>query len=155
MSVTMADIETEWIILADYVEVINGKLYMTGGGWNNITLQQMPVEHGFGVAVAFAIPWASCNELHPIKIEILDPDAVVLLTVEGEVEVGRPPGLPTGSAQRVPLAFNGRTRIEKLGTYVIKTYVHGRLSKDARFNVLEGPGLALQRATQKEPNERS
>jgi hypothetical protein len=154
MSLASANIETEWIILADYAEVINGKVYMTGGGWNNLTLQQLPAEHAFGVAVAFSIPWEACNERHPIKILIVGPDGEQLANVEGEVEVGRPPGILVGSAQRVPLAFNARAEFAALGTFVIKTYVHDELSKEARFNVLEGrPGLANEWGQKKRAGE--
>jgi len=139
-------IHTEWILLADYAEVVNGKLYLMGGGWENLTINQpLPVVHQCAIAVAFSVPWNETNQRHEITIEVVDPDGKVLLKVEGNVEVGRPPGIPLGQAQRVPLAAQVGLRVEMLGPHQIRTRIHGQESKVVRFNVVAGPALAQQR----------
>jgi hypothetical protein len=138
--------ETEWILLADHAEIINNKLYLMGGGWETLTVNQpLPVTHPCAVAVAFSVPWNETNQRHDIEIEIADQDAKTLARVEGQIEVGRPPGIPLGHAQRVPMAVNLGLTIEQLGTHIVSTRVEGQFSKDIRFNVVEGPGLALER----------
>jgi hypothetical protein len=138
-------IHTEWIVLADFAEVVNGKLYLMGGGWENLTINQsLPIVHQCAIAVAFSIPWNETNHRHEIVIEVGDPDGNVLLSVEGNVEVGRPAGTPIGHAQRVPLAVNVGLQIQSLGTYVVTTKVHYQESRSVRFNVVGGPRISSQ-----------
>ena len=42
--------EIEWLILADEAELVNGKLYMMGGGWDRITAQVLPWQQHMAVA---------------------------------------------------------------------------------------------------------
>ena len=142
-------IHTEWIVLADYAEVVNGKLYLMGGGWENLTINQpLPVVHQCAIAVAFSVPWNETNQRHGITIEVVDPDGKNLLKVEGNIEVGRPPGIPLGQAQRVPLAANVGLKVDGFGPHVIRTRIHGQESGAVRFNVVEGPGLGQLRRGQ-------
>jgi len=146
MAEHQAAIHTEWIILCDHVEVINGKVYMMGGGWSFVTInQEPPVAHPCGIAVSFSVPWHETNQVHPISVEVLDPDGTSLVTVEADLEVGRPPGTQMGTAQRVPIAFNMALSLTKPGPYVARTRVHGQESLSERFSVVEGPGLQLAR----------
>lgn len=140
-------IHTEWIILCDHAEVVNGKVYLMGGGWSFVTInQEPPVVHPCGIAVSFSIPWNETNQTHPFAVEILDPDGASLVKVEADLEVGRPPGTPMGTAQRVPLAFNMALNLTKIGPYVARTKVHDQDSSAVRFTVAEGPGLLLSRS---------
>ena len=139
--------ETEWIILADHAEVINNKLYLMGGGWETLTVnQEMPFTHPLAVAVSFSVPWNETNQQHDIEVELADQDGNTRAKIEAQVEVGRPPGIPLGHAQRVPLALSLPLTFDKLGTYVVTSRVEGQVSRTSRFNVVEGPGLAMLRA---------
>jgi hypothetical protein len=143
MGSSEATIETEWILLADHAEVVNGKLYVMGGGWEYLTINQpLPVIHQCAIAVAFSVPWNETNQRHNVTIEIVDPEGNVPLHFEGDIEVGRPPGIPLGHAQRVPLAISVGLKIEQLGPHLVSTRIHGQESRSLRFNVVAGPGLA-------------
>ena len=37
-----------FLMLTDHSEVLNGKVYAMGGGWNMLHFPELPVEHGFG-----------------------------------------------------------------------------------------------------------
>lgn len=140
-------ISTEWILLADHADVANGKLYLNGGGWENLTVNQpLPISHPCGIAVAFSIPWNETNQKHPMAIALADEDGREFVTVEGELEVGRPPGIPLGQAQRIQMAVNLLIQIEKLGAYVVSTRLHGQPSSAITFRAIAGPGLAMQAA---------
>lgn len=99
------------MLLADSVQAVGGKLYILGGGWS-ITGPPTPC----GIAILIEVPWDQTNRKHPWKLELLDSDGEPVLVetpvgeqrlaFEGEVEVGRPPGLRPGTPIAVPLAIN-------------------------------------------------
>ena len=101
------------VLLADYAQVADGKLNIIGGGWNTTGPQPMP----FALAVLIEVPWDRANEQHHIRIELVDADghAVVVpqpdgqdgpLVIDGDFEIGRPPGSKRGAALNFPLAIN-------------------------------------------------
>ena len=137
--------EVEWIILADAAEAVNNKLYLIGGGWETLTIDsQFPVLYPCAIAVAFSVPWNETNQQHNIEIAIDDEGGAQLLKVEGQVEVGRPPGIPLGKAQRVQMAIRLTLPIQELGTYVIVVRIEGQESRRVAFNVVAGPNLVPQ-----------
>lgn len=137
--------DTEWILLADHAEVINGKLYLMGGGWEVLTVNALPTQHRCAVAVAFSVPWNETNQRHDIEIEIADEDGHPIATITGAIEVGRPPGIPLGSAQRVPMAVNLALQLENAGVYVVSTRIENQDSKRTSFRVIPGPALAVSK----------
>lgn len=113
-------IKAEWIILADYAEVVNGKLYLMGGGWDRLTVTSgFPMSRQCGVAVSFRVPWALTNQTHRFEIEIADDDGKTLVRADGHFEVGRPAGILPGQAQRFQFSMNGAVQFERPGGYVI------------------------------------
>jgi hypothetical protein len=138
-------VEVEWIILADAAEAVNNKLYLIGGGWETLTIDsQLPVLYPCAIAVAFSVPWNETNEQQNIEIAIDDEDEAQLLKVEGQVEVGRPPGIPLGKAQRVQMAIRLALPLQRLGTYVIVVRIEGQETRRVAFNVVAGPNLVAQ-----------
>ncbi|HYV16251.1 MAG TPA: hypothetical protein VE972_09525 [Conexibacter sp.] len=100
------------VMLADFAQVADGKLNVIGGGWSVTGPEPCP----FALAGLFEVPWQMTNRQHEFRFELIDADgnAVTVETPEGEhdvsfegaFEVGRPPGLRVGGAQRVPFALN-------------------------------------------------
>lgn len=98
------------LLLADFAQVAEGKLYISGGGWNFVGPKVGPSALG----VLVQVPWNEANERHRWRLELLDEDgrAVTMppddrpLHIEGGFEVGRPPGHPQGTPLNVPLAMN-------------------------------------------------
>lgn len=89
------------MLLCDYAEAINGKLYIMGGGWTIC-----PSGHrNMAIAIRVLVPWSETNIRHKLSlmlqddggnvIELGDPPQKVLH--EGSFEVGRPPGVPAGT----------------------------------------------------------
>ena len=82
-----------FLILTDHSEVLNGKVYAMGGGWNMLHFPELPVEHGFGIAFGLDVPWEENNQRHTLRLEIEDPDGARLGDeFSFEFETGRPPG---------------------------------------------------------------
>ena len=71
------------LLLADFAEVVNGKLYLMGGGFTAVQLAQFGQSHRFFVAAALRIPWTHTNtsielggRLETLDAEPLDPQGV-------------------------------------------------------------------------------
>ena len=135
-----ARVDIEWLILADAAQVMEGKLYLLGGGWSVVTAQQpFPVQQRLGIAAAVRVPWHETNQRHPIEIEVLTDDGSSLARIGAELEAGRPPGLPPGD-QRVQLAIELMVPIERAGSYAVVARVDGAEGARTVFHVLKPPG---------------
>ena len=70
-------IEIDFIMVADWAETINGKLYIQGAGWDRIL--RPPKENpavGFAIAVGILVPWNLTNQQHQFELSIIDGDGV-------------------------------------------------------------------------------
>ena len=98
------------ILLCDAAQAMEGKLYLLGAGWNSISPTPVP----FAIALLIDVAWDEADRGHRWELRLLDSDghAVVPtgahepITVGGDFEVGRPAGLPEGSALRMPVAIS-------------------------------------------------
>lgn len=91
------------LILANHVEVVNGLLYVSGGGWTDHVRRvpkdgPTPISH-LGIGLTVAIPWQATNQTHPFTIRVEDDDANMVADATGQFNVGRPPTIPPGSIQ--------------------------------------------------------
>jgi hypothetical protein len=116
------ELEIEFLLIADAVEVVNQKLYALGGGWNRWSAKSFPTQIRLGLAVSVSVPWERTNERIPVAISILDADGhdVGPGKIAAEVEIGRPTGIAQGTSQRAILGVNAAFPIEKPGRYVIR-----------------------------------
>jgi hypothetical protein len=100
------------MMLCDYAESVNGKLYISGGGWAQF---QGPGPFECALAVRIGIPWDQTNRKHSLVLELVDQDGVPvahgddIVRVDGEFEVGRPPGTVPGSeiVNTLAIRFHG------------------------------------------------
>lgn len=132
----------EWLILADAAEVVGGKLYLMGGGWDRLTVNSQPAKKNLAVALALRVPWHETNRQHAFRIDMTDEDGAQTVSVSGATEVGRPAGTPPGQPQLVQFVVNFDATFEKLGTYVITARVNDSQERSVRFNIVPGPGVA-------------
>ena len=133
----------DWLILADGAQVVGGKLYLLGGGWDVLTVNSgFPVQQHLAIAAAFRVPWTQTNQKHSVEIRLLNDDSQeVLATIAGEFEVGRPPGIPPGSAQRSQLAAQLVVGFAQPGQYGIRCAIGGeeQVTNQVSFRVVAGP----------------
>lgn len=132
--------EIEFFIIADAVEAVNGKLYVIGGAWDRYNAPAYPSPARLGVAAGILVDWNETNLKHALQVSIMDEDAKKIVPdINGQVEVGRPPGSTPGSKQRSLLAINANLQIPKPGRYQVRFAV-GSVERDVTFEArLLGP----------------
>jgi hypothetical protein len=129
----------EWIILADAAEVVNSKLYLMGGGWDRLIVNQpFPVQQPVALAVSFEVDWNETNVRRPVELRIEDEDGRQLARVNAQIEAGRPAGITPGQSQRVQMAFRLPLRFEKPGDFAVTAWIEDELAGRTRFSVAEG-----------------
>lgn len=112
----------DYLLLANHVEVQNGLLYVSGGGWANLFRGPLDPEHPppinhFGIAASLVIPWDETNQAHHLVIRIERENDQEVARIEGDIEVGRPAGLSPGTEQRIAVGFGLDVAFPEEGGY--------------------------------------
>ena len=127
-------------LLADYAEIVNGKLYLMGGGWDRWFAPAVPVQVRLAIAVGVRVGWEETNKTIPIRMWVEDDDGAELVRIEGQVNVGRPPGLPPGSDQLSQMAANVPLNIPHHGGFRVRIVAgedEGAIERRLAFRVEE------------------
>ncbi|MFE0577933.1 DUF6941 family protein [Streptomyces sp. NPDC058866] len=138
-------------MLCDHAQVAEGKLFISGGGWSVTG----PTPSPSALAIKIEVPWDQANTPIKFALELVDQDGKPVkqqgplglqpLRVEGQVEVGRPPGLVPGTPLDVPLAI-GVTALPLTpgGRYTWRLELNGRTEEgwQLSFTVRRPPGQA-------------
>ncbi len=98
------------MILCDHAQVADGKMNLLGGGWTLTGPGAAP----FGIALMIDVPWRMTNTQHTFRIELIDLDGNGVVpfgledpvAIDGQFEVGRPPGVRTGTSLPFMAAVN-------------------------------------------------
>ena len=137
--------QLEWMILADAAQVVGGKLYLMGGGWDRITVNSpFPVQQRLAIAVSVKVPWNETNQKHTFEVEIISENRETeelksLMKMGGQFEIGRPPGTRQGQDQRLQLAFDVTLGLEAPGRKMVVAKIEGR--EIGRTEFLVAPGM--------------
>lgn len=130
-------------LLADAAQESGGKLYIIGGGWYIITAAQPPPIHHRQIALVavLSVGWTEANEPIDFEINLVDEDEkpVIPEPLRGQLTIGRPPQIPRGSAQLVPLVVNFTDlTFGQLGTYAFTFRAADEELSRATFHVMAG-----------------
>lgn len=109
--------DIDYALLADYAEVVNGKLYLVGGGWDQRAAPEAPAQARFAVALGVRFAWEETNIPVELSVALEDDDGAGLLRVDGRLQVGRPPHLPAGASQLVQAALLLQADLPRFGGY--------------------------------------
>jgi hypothetical protein len=140
--------QVELLTVANHAEAINGLLYLSGAGWTDLRRPippdgQLPTNH-IGVGVAILVPWDETNYQHNVSLRIESADGAILLQVQGQFEMGRPPGLAPGSDLRTVLAFTGEIVFPAAGIYRVVATVAEDI-RSVTFRVHDVPVVTMPR----------
>jgi len=133
------------LLLCDWAEAINGKLYVMGGGWSHI---QMGGPVTLALAVNIAVPWHATNQKHQIRATLLTEDGQVVsaggppIQMDGEVEVGRPAGARVGVPQNMPMALRVQNLPLQPGGYSWRFEIDGEEYARVVFQAIAAPGYS-------------
>jgi hypothetical protein len=139
----------EYVTMANHVEAINGLLYMQGAGWTDLRAPVDPegrlgLVH-FGIGVSVLVGWNDTNQRFPVELTITHEDGgEPLVRVDGQIEQGRPAGLPPGSDLRSVIGLGADVQFPQPGGYVVRVKLLDQV-KTVSFRVLGPP--APPRAT--------
>jgi hypothetical protein len=128
------------LVLADAAQVADGKLNVLGGGWSLTGPQPTP----FALAGIIEVPWSETNRNHSFRFDLIDldgnpvvvdgPDGEQAIAIDGRFEVGRPPGVRSGSYQPVPFALNsGPLPLPPGGHFEWRLSIDGKTQEDWRL----------------------
>ena len=130
------------ILLCDYAEAVNGKLYIMGGGWTICP----PGPRQMAIALRVMVPWNDANTKHALSLFLQDENGNTLelgdppkkVMQEGSFEVGRPPGVPAGSEIDFTVVFGFLgLPLEPAKSYRWQLEINGEPAGHASFRTRE------------------
>lgn len=140
--------DLDYLVIADAAVVADGKHYIHGAGWDVIWATTYPAVHSaLSVALRLRVPWGDTNQPHNLQVDVVDADAVTILTnppggMGGPVTTGRPPILPIGEDQVIPMTFTyAQVSFRAPGTYAVVVRIDGLERGRAPFRVSLPPGM--------------
>ena len=68
------------LMLADWAQALNGKLYIMGGGWSITGPDPAPS----ALAIKLEVPWDETNRQHTIRLALIDDDAQPVIPTGGD-----------------------------------------------------------------------
>jgi len=126
------------LVLCDYADAVNGKLYITGAGWTDI-LASVPAPVALGLIMR--VPWDQSNKPHHLVVSLVDEDGREVkvgapeqfVRQEGTFEVGRPPGTTPGSPLPLTVAMRWSVLPLAPGSYSFTASVDGEEAARVAF----------------------
>ncbi|MGA3056716.1 MAG: hypothetical protein ABSE70_01570 [Candidatus Limnocylindrales bacterium] len=119
--------EIEYLILADQVEALNGKLYMMGGGWDSVFVASVEQPVPVSIACGVLVPWNETDDNHALAIAVQDLDGTAVAPpFSVTFKTGRSPSMENGASTHVPFAVQAQLKFPSHGEYRIVASVDGR-----------------------------
>ena len=126
------------VLLCDYAEAVQGKLYIAGGGWSELR-GSGPAD--VSLAVKMALPWTDADRVVPLNATLLTEDGHGVeaggqaVRFDAEVQASRPPDLLPGTPLDVAVAIRFGNLLLPPGGYRFDVSVDGVLSATVPFRV--------------------
>lgn len=131
------------MLLCDWAEALQGKLYLMGGGWTQLTMNSPTV--AMTLAITIAVPWDRTNMKLPLVVQLLTEDGELVskedgspVRIDGEIEAGRPPGSKPGTSFVSPLAIRVGGFALTPGSYSWRLSVSDEELAHASFTAVRG-----------------
>ena len=135
---TTQQVEIEFLIIADWTETINGKLYIQGGGWDRRLKPSNEGNINFAIAAGFLVPWHLTNHQHQFRLSLETGDGGAIGSpITGGFNVGRPAKALPGQKFRTPLSARIGAKIPGAGAYDVKLIVNSGITRITTFYVVE------------------
>ena len=119
----MPRVDIDFALIADYAELVNGKLYLMGGGWDTFNAAAEPIQLAPAIALGVRIGWEETNRNVPVRVTIEDDDGAEMVRADGNLTVGRPPGLEAGATQLAQMTARLGILLPRFGGYRVHVTV--------------------------------
>jgi hypothetical protein len=136
--------EIETLLLANHAEVVNGLLYVHGGGWSHhwraVTAGAPTAPSQIAVAATFLLDPTERGGAQPFSIAIRDEAGEEVVRADGSFEVGRDePRTRTPERRRLAFAANIGVAFPHEGRYTVTAEAMGNPPAVVEFWVHDGP----------------
>jgi hypothetical protein len=149
------------VIICDYAQVNNGKLYIVGGAGNLLFTAKAEPPHPIGAwaGILITLPWQAHNQAHKLVISLVDADNHKIALSEtppgapiapedeggivGQFNAGRSAVMQAGDESVLPMAIPIQVQVPALGAYRIMIEIDGTELTSARFRVVFPPNVAM------------
>jgi hypothetical protein len=131
--------EIDYAVLADYAEIVGGKLYLMGGGWDTSHAASFPAQVRLAVALGVRVGWSEPVRHVPVHITVEDDDGKSFVRLDGTIGADRMESLPPGTSQLAQLAANLPTTVPAGGGYRVHITIgegDELVSQDIPFRVV-------------------
>lgn len=131
-------VSIEFLMLADRAEVLNGKLYLMGGGYDRRTINNIESPVNLTMVVGVLVPWNLTNQPHTIKLLMQTEDGTTVgQEVQGQLTVGRNAQAISGQLFRVMTVVNFTTTLPSFGAYRITATLDTGETKATTFYAIK------------------
>jgi hypothetical protein len=136
--------ELEFVLLADAVENVNGKLYVLGGGWREFRSPRFPTMAQIGIAVSLLLTPDEAQRPHQVNISYSEkgrdlsvpqphPPGTGAIDLNIQAQIAPIPAPRPGPPQRSIVAINGTFPVMRPVIYEIKVEVDAQERKSTCF----------------------
>ena len=133
----------EFVMLTDHAEVVNGKLYMMGGGYDRRIINNLDAPATLSMVVSVLVPWNLSNQSHTVKLRIETEDGMAVgQEVQGSLMVGHGIEVISGQVFRVMAVVNCTLPLPKLGGYRVTASLPSGESKTTTFYAISAETTA-------------
>jgi hypothetical protein len=127
-AVLIEETTIDFLLTADFAEVVQGKVYVMGAGWDKFAPPTYPAVMRIGLAAGIRVPYLESNVPHHLSVTLRSGDGVDLFRIDGDLETGRPAG-SRGESILVPLAVNAQVDISGPQLMELVAEVDGRAAR--------------------------
>ena len=118
--------EVDFAFLSDSAELVEGKIYVLGGGIDTLWAPQVPSVYTLTCVLKLTFDVAEIGRKHKLEIHIIDEDGKSIANVGADLEIpGKSPDLPKGWRQSFATVLKFQNlKLPKFGTYSFNIVVN-------------------------------
>jgi hypothetical protein len=137
-AVLIEETTIDFLLTADFAEVVQGKVYVMGAGWDKFAPPAYPAVMRIGLAAGIRVPYLESNVPHHLSVTLRSGDGEDLFRIDGDLETGRPPG-SRGESILVPLAVNAQVNVSGPQLMELVAEVDGRATRRMSIRAVGTP----------------
>ncbi len=115
-----------FLILSDIAQVVEGKLYMLGGAWNQLTTTTLPTNRSYSIAIGLEPDPEEFGQRHTLRLALAHAgDGIETEVGHGEFQIGALADAQEQIGPRVVAALPVTLSLHQTGLFHVKLYVNG------------------------------